>query len=230
MKAINKKIRISIALIGILIVGCNESTFLNEQNPNVLTEASFWKNEGHFNAALTTVYGALQYRSISGAELVQEFVMGDIAGTESWYRPFPFRNLTYNNGQIHLTNKWEELYVGIFRANTIITQLQESGEDVLDKDVAANIEAQARFLRAFFYFQLNHTYGGGAMIHDGGVAQSLDELHKPLSGIQEVNTQIIILISNSRWKTCRRAGRPTMSVGHMGGSGSFPFGQSISIR
>ncbi len=186
----NKIILKSLVLLALITTGCNESTFLDEQNPNALTETNFWKNEGHFNSALATVYGALQYRSVSGAELVQEFMLGDIAGTESWYRPYPFRNLTYTNGQIHLTNKWEELYVGIFRANTIISQLQVVDEETLPDEARAQIEGQTRFLRAFFYFQLIHTYGG-AMIHDG-VAESIEELSKPISSIAEVNTQIII--------------------------------------
>ncbi|MDO6820640.1 RagB/SusD family nutrient uptake outer membrane protein [Zobellia sp. 1_MG-2023] len=186
----NKIITKSLVLLALIIASCNESTFLDEENPNALTETNFWKNEGHFNAALAAVYGALQYRSVSGAELVQEFVLGDIAGTESWYRPYPFRNLTYTNGQIHLTNKWEELYVGIFRANTIISQLEEVDEETLDDEAKAQIEGQARFLRAFFYFQVVHTYGG-AMIHDG-VAESIQELSKSISTMEEVNTQIII--------------------------------------
>ena len=181
---------ISLGLLALVITSCNESTFLEEQNPNALTEANFWKTESHYNSALTTVYGALQYRSVSGAELVQEFVLGDIGGTESWYRPFPFRNLTYTNGQIHLTNKWEELYVGVFRANSILSQLEVVDEDVLSDEERAQIEGQTRFLRAFFYFQIAHTYGG-AMIHDG-VAQSIEELSKDISTIAEVNTQIII--------------------------------------
>ncbi|CAM3437508.1 RagB/SusD family nutrient uptake outer membrane protein [Zobellia roscoffensis] len=190
MRSIHKIFIKSIAILALVVTGCNESTFLDESNPNALTEEKFWKNEGHFNSALASTYGALQYRSVSGAELVQEFVLGDIGGTESWYRPYPFRNLTYSNGQVHLTNKWEELYVGIFRANSIISQLEIVEEDILDDEVKAQIEGQARFLRAFFYFQIAHTYGGG-MIHDGA-AQSIDELSKPLSSIEEINNHIII--------------------------------------
>ncbi len=190
MKSMNKIIIKSLALLALVITGCNESTFLDEQNPNALTEANFWKTEAHFNSALTTVYGALQHRGISGSELVQEFVLGDIAGTQPWYRPAPFRNLTYNNAQNHVTDKWEECYIGVFRANTILTQLQRVEEDILDDEAKAKIEAEVRFLRAFFYFQIIHTYGG-AMIHDG-VAQSLEELNQPLSSMAEVNTQIII--------------------------------------
>ncbi|WP_298502936.1 RagB/SusD family nutrient uptake outer membrane protein [uncultured Maribacter sp.] len=190
MKAMNKIIIKSLALLALVITSCNESTFLDESNPNALTVDRFWKTEAHFNSALTTAYGALQYRSVSGAELVQEFVLGDIAGTQPWYRPADFRNLTYNNASIHLVNKWEELYVGVFRANTVLDQLSLVEEGVLRDDFKAEIEAQARFLRAFFYFQIIHTYGG-AMIHDG-VAQSIAELNQPISSIEEVNTQMII--------------------------------------
>ncbi len=67
----------------------------------------------------------------------------------------------------------------------LLLKLQTVDEDILDETTKTEIEAQARFLRAFFYFQLVHTYGG-AMIHDE-VAQSLEELSKELSSTADVN-------------------------------------------
>ncbi len=185
----NNLIKLTLLFV-LVITSCNESVFLEETNPNSITPDTFWKTEGQFQSALATVYGALQYRSISGAELVQEFVLGDIGGTESWYRPFAFRNLAFNDGSIHLVDKWEECYVGIFRANQIIVSLETADEDVLDDDAKAVIGGQARFLRAFFYWQLAHTYGG-AMIHTD-IARSTEDFNKPFSDKDEVTNTIIL--------------------------------------
>ena len=190
MKFIYNKTSALIFLCTLAFFGCNEDRFLEEVNPNAITTDTFWGSEKQFNSALTTVYGALQFQSISGGELQYEFVLGDIAGTESWYRPNVFRNLTFNDGIYHITDKWNELYVGIFRANQVIQYIQEADANIFSGNSKVEIEAQARFLRAFFYFQLAHTYGGG-VIHDK-VAETNEELSKPFSSIAEINSQIII--------------------------------------
>ncbi|MEM9984372.1 MAG: RagB/SusD family nutrient uptake outer membrane protein, partial [Bacteroidota bacterium] len=136
-----------------------EQEFLNEVNPNAITTDTFWKTGTQFNSALTTVYGALQFQSVSGGELQYEMVLGDIAGTESWYRPTAFRNLTYNDATYHVTDKWNELYIGIFRANQVIENLQTADPTIFQTKAPELIEAEARFLRAWFYFQVAYTYG-----------------------------------------------------------------------
>ena len=177
-------------ICSLFFLACDEDSFLEEVNPNAITTDTFWQSERQFNSALTTVYGALQFQSISGGELIYEMVMGDIAGTESWYRPNVFRNLTFNDGVYHVTDKWNELYVGIFRANQVIQYIQDADDSLFTENAKAEIEAQAKFLRAFFYFQLANTYGGG-VIHDK-VAETKEELSKPFSTISEINAAIII--------------------------------------
>ncbi|RKR14386.1 putative outer membrane starch-binding protein [Maribacter vaceletii] len=190
MKLLQNKISIAICVCSLFFIGCNEDSFLEEINPNAITTETFWESEKQFNSALTTVYSALQFQSVSGGLLQHEFVMGDIAGTESWYRPNAFRNLTYNASLYHVTDKWNELYIGIFRANQVIQFIQEAENDIFLGNSKLEIEAQARFLRAFFYFQLAHTYGGG-MIHDR-VAETKEDRSKTFSTIEEINEAIIV--------------------------------------
>ncbi|UMB61762.1 RagB/SusD family nutrient uptake outer membrane protein [Lutibacter sp. A80] len=177
-------------LSSLLLIGCNEDEFLEQINPNATTTDTFWGSEKQFNSALTTVYGALQFQNISGGELQYEMILGDIAGTESWYRPAAFRNLTYNDGSYYVTDKWNELYIGIFRANQVIQYLETADESIFNNTNKNEIEGQARFLRAFFYFQLAHTYGG-AVIHEK-VAETKEDLLKPFSSIEEVTNTIIL--------------------------------------
>ncbi|MGJ8733401.1 MAG: RagB/SusD family nutrient uptake outer membrane protein [Cellulophaga sp.] len=186
------KIHLTIAtLVTILILtSCNEDRFFDQENPNSITSETFWKTEQQFNSGLTTVYGALQFQSISGGELQFEMALGDIAGSESWYRPTAFRNLTYTDATYYVTDKWNELYIGIFRANQIIEFIEKADESNFTGDSKAQIEAQAKFLRAFFYFQVANTYGG-AIIHTG-IPKTEEELNKPMSTIADVNSSIII--------------------------------------
>ncbi|MEM8583355.1 MAG: RagB/SusD family nutrient uptake outer membrane protein [Bacteroidota bacterium] len=181
---------ITLLLVSGSFFSCNEEEFLTEINPNAITSETFWQTEAQFQSALTTVYGATQFQAISGGLLVNEMILGDIGGTESWYRPFAFRNLTYNDGSEYVVDKWNQLYVGIFRANQVIEFIQAADANVFDENVQAEIEAQARFLRAFFYFQVAHTYGGAVMHMI--VPQVDDDFHKPFSSIEEVTNSVII--------------------------------------
>ncbi|GGZ67978.1 RagB/SusD family nutrient uptake outer membrane protein [Algibacter mikhailovii] len=191
MKLLKNKSFTLIFLLSVVFIGCSEDKFLEEINPNAITTDTFWQTDRQFNSALTTVYGALQFQNISGGELQYEFVLGDICGTESWYRPQAFRNLAFNASIYHVTDKWNQLYIGVFRANQVIEYIQQVDPSIFtDAEAKSQIEAQARFLRAFFYWQIAHTYGG-AVIHDK-VAQTDEELSKPFSTIAEVNEVIIV--------------------------------------
>ena len=186
----NLKILTTFLLVTFLISSCQEDEFLQETNPNSITVETFWKNEGQYQSALVAVYSALQFQSVSGGEYIYEMILGDIAGTESWYRPTAFRNLTFNDGIYHVTDKWDELYIGIFRANQVIQNIQSADESIFTGENKAWIEGQARFIRAWNYWQLAHTYGG-AVMHTSVIVND-DDFHKPFSSIEEVTTSIII--------------------------------------
>ncbi|MEM6963917.1 MAG: RagB/SusD family nutrient uptake outer membrane protein [Bacteroidota bacterium] len=185
----NYKILYTFILTTLLLFGCKEDEFLTEVNPNAITTDTFWQTEAHYQSALTTVYSALQFQSVSGGELVYEMILGDIGGTETWYRPTAFRNLNFNDNIYHVTNKWDELYVGIFRANQVIQNIQTEDESIFSGNAKIEIEAQAKFLRAWFYWQLAHTYNGAVMHLE--VIENDEDFHKPFSSKEEVTEQII---------------------------------------
>lgn len=187
---LNHKLFLALLFFAALGLTSCEQEFLTKVNPNAVTTDTFWKTDRQFNSALTTVYGALQFQSVSGGEYQYEMIRGDIAGTESWYRPTAFRNLTFNDGTYYVTDKWNELYIGIFRANQVIENLTTADPTIFVNKSAEVIEAEARFLRAFFYFQVAYTYGGAVMHTE--VARTQDDFNKPFSSIEEVSTNIII--------------------------------------
>lgn len=186
MKKINK-IFLSLVASGMIVFsGCNHDEFLTEVNPNAITEDTFWQTESDANAALTAAYGALQFQYVSGGGLTYEMSKSDMGGTNSWTRHFAYTEFSISNNEIPVFNKWTELYNGIFRANQVIDNVPNMEE--LTEDQRKEIVAQAKFLRAFFYFELAHSFGQ-AVIKTTSITA---EHHKPLSSIQEINTQVII--------------------------------------
>lgn len=168
---------------------CEEEEFLTVDNPNSITDATFWKTPTQYNTALTTVYGAMQFQAVSGSGLSQEIVRADIADTFSWFGRWNiFRQLSYTDNSEQVANKWKELYIGIFRANQVINNIEVADGSVFATGEKESILAQAKFLRAFFYFQLVHTYGQAVIRTE----VSTTELDKELSSIEEVTNQVII--------------------------------------
>lgn len=80
------------------------------------------------------------------------------------------------NYNANMTNDfYTQRYEGISRANTLIQSLEQN--DVLDGDKKAQTLGEAKFLRAFYYYELSSMYGnvplrvvpGGESIHQGDI-------------------------------------------------------------
>tara|TARA_R110002049_G_scaffold171426_2_gene337938 strand:- start:9012 stop:10751 length:1740 start_codon:yes stop_codon:yes gene_type:complete len=202
-----------IACVMLSLSSCNEEEFLSVDNPNSITDATFWKTPTQFNSALTTVYAAMQFQGISGSGLSQEIIRADIADTYSFFGRWNiFRQLTYTDNSEQLVNKWNQLYIGIFRANQVINNIEIADPDIFAPNERESILAQAKCLRAFFYFELIHTYGQAVIRTE----ISTTDLNKATSTIEEVNEQVIIPDLNyarlnlpSKWTDSADLGRVT---------------------
>lgn len=186
-----KKILIPIFSILLLATSCNEDEFLTKVNPNTITQDTFWKTPTDFDKALTTVYGALQFAAISGGSRLQnEEVMTDLAGTDSWYPGFTFRVLTFNDASQYVNDKWNQLYIGVFRANQVIEKINANPIEGFIGNEKEQVEAQARALRAFFYFDLVNAYGNVVMHKE--VPKNKEDFKKPLQDRKTIIEQIVI--------------------------------------
>ncbi|MEQ9289667.1 MAG: RagB/SusD family nutrient uptake outer membrane protein [Cyclobacteriaceae bacterium] len=185
-----KQIKIFFLVVTVLMASsCNEDDFLTEVNPNAITPDTFWKSADDFDTALNTVYAALQSNYVSGSQIAYELIRGDEGNTHNWYRPYSFMTMTFNDNTKQVRERWNDLYVGVYRANQVIAALQTTSAE-FEAGEKKSIEAQARFIRAFYYFQIAHTYGK-AVVHTTTVSD-LSELNRPAEDIATVNAQVII--------------------------------------
>ena len=173
-----------------LLMAC-EDDLLTVTNPNARTPETFWQSESDAQAALATVYSALQFNAVCGVFTTQEIARSDMAGTNYWVDKIkPFSDYSISNNNDYVYRRWAELYVGINRANQVINNVQEMDEDLFTGDNKNLIIAQARFLRAFFYFRVVHSYGEAVITLK---ASGLDEdIYIGLSDMQTVNDTVII--------------------------------------
>ncbi|MBB3699942.1 RagB/SusD family nutrient uptake outer membrane protein [Flammeovirga yaeyamensis] len=170
----------------VVLTSCDHDSFLTRNNPNALTEETFWKTESDAEAALTTAYAALQFQSVSGGNLTYDMIRSDMGGTNDWVRHYPYTEFTIPDNDTPVFNKWAELYTGIFRANQVIDNIPTM--EVLSEERKTELIAEARFLRAFFYFELAHSYGGGVI----KLSSKTTNHNVPFSSLEEVTNQVII--------------------------------------
>jgi hypothetical protein len=156
------------ATTGILFSSCEEmfGDFLDKQPSNELTEAqvfSDWNTAEQFHL---DTYNFLRH----GAGRINNTWLDattDLAGTSfsaGVKLSFNIGNYYSTSGAPELTATWEHFYRGIRKCNVILTRIDSVPKDPTDSEEKyeidkANYKSEARFLRAYFYWELFKCYG-----------------------------------------------------------------------
>lgn len=147
---------LSILLFGVFS-SCSDD-FIDVENKEALTEESFWQTEEHAHQALTAAYAALQSASGSKWAFFEEMYVAmsyrgdDMVGNTSEIYGRTLTNFTNTTEESAPYNVWLASYAGIGRANQLIQRIPTM--DALDDDTKKVIVAEAKFLRALYYFWL----------------------------------------------------------------------------
>lgn len=176
-----------IFLLSCSMVACTDE--LDQVNPNVLTEATFWKTENDVLSALAATYKTLKqqehgYWAVRGVELTNGrgddfFIRNDV---KDLYQLSTFTN-TPTTGTP--SNLYATAYTGIFRANQVIENTPNA--DISD-EAKAKFIAEAKFLRALNYFHLTINFGDVPIITS--VPQVRDDYFVKQSPQAEVWAQV----------------------------------------
>lgn len=153
-----KKYIIILSAYLITITSCKRD--FDAVNPNAPTITSFWKTGEDATRGVNAVYSTF-YRTASlysrwmfyhGILKSDEgFGSGGDGGLNNLMR---FNQTNYNDGLTAQT--WSTLYVGVFRANQVIENVPNITMDEMSRK---RLIAEAKFLRALFYFNLTLYYG-----------------------------------------------------------------------
>jgi len=132
---------------------------LDEKEPlDTRNEAVFYQTESDALEALISVYDVLQLNTVQGYHPYQMLL--DIASDDAYAggasrsdAPNIIQidqfNISPTNGEVY--GLYKKYYTGIYRANKLLEEID--GIDG-DEEVLARIKAEAKFLRAYFYFDL----------------------------------------------------------------------------
>tara|TARA_R110000787_G_scaffold120553_1_gene231514 strand:+ start:6966 stop:8462 length:1497 start_codon:yes stop_codon:yes gene_type:complete len=148
-------IKISIILISLSTITSCSDDFVNVESADVNSDA-FFNSEADYQNALVGAYDILQstYINVLLGEIASD---NTLAGGESATDVVGFQEI---DDMIHtpinsnLRDLWSWMYAGVNRTNFIL-----EFQDKIDFNGKEQVIAQARFLRAYYYFELVKWFG-----------------------------------------------------------------------
>lgn len=157
---------LTIVLTSSLLAGCS---FLEIDPETTLVGKNFYKSPNDMRSALYAAYSSLTDNGLySGSIYLFGDVRSDIAfPNQTNYYANTFRheieNFTMSSTNSGNQNYWANHYRGIVRSNIVI----EKGAELFGDDLSVQkYIAEAKVLRALFYFNLVRAYGGVPLVLD----------------------------------------------------------------
>jgi len=160
-----KKILIAI-IAAFLFTNCNEDFF--ETKPAAqLSSANFWKTTEDAKSGINAIYNQMQsniyiyqYHPLTDGMTPNAYLWSNYT---HGYQVIAKGTSVLPETTAPFSGKWNGLYNGIYKANLAISKIEEMTFDVALKD---RYVAEARFLRALFYYNLADFYGGAPIIKE----------------------------------------------------------------
>lgn len=153
---------LSIFLAAVLATGCKEE-FVTKEFTNGVSEENFFKNAKDVEQALTAVYDVIGQKGIYRESV---FVLGSCPSDDIDEKTgdtgdygFHFKNASdfrWFPDNPFSRARWYDAYKGIFRANTFLEKVPPV---TMDEVVKKRYLAEAKFLRALYYWNLVITFG-----------------------------------------------------------------------
>jgi starch-binding outer membrane protein, SusD/RagB family len=181
-----KKSGIIILMLAFITISCED--FLDENLQGIYTSSTFYKTDEHAMLALTAAYQPLAFTSIRnplwvfGDVASDDAIKGGISGDQSEIEFIG--EFTYNRDNGFLEHIWTRYFEGISRANDAIHRLGNG----VSETTKATVQAEAKFLRAYYYFHLVNIFGEIPLKTTPALTAA--DLHVPVSTVEAIYNQI----------------------------------------
>ncbi|MEM9836561.1 MAG: RagB/SusD family nutrient uptake outer membrane protein [Bacteroidota bacterium] len=159
-----------LAILTLILVGCSED-FLELEPRGTDLEDNFYQTEEEFFQGLVAVYDVLQWGGTHGWTMQLGLMNAisddcyaggsDASDQPSWVAMDAFTIDPFLGPQ---RGFWEKGYYGIYRANIFLSRV--AATSVVTEEFKARTVAEAKFLRAFYYFDLVRLFGNVPLITD----------------------------------------------------------------
>lgn len=154
-----KKIYI-IATLALVILATSCRKDLDQIPLSDPTTETFYKQPVDFIQGINAAYSSLRNypdRLLYLSEIRSDNIYGVTATGRDWDPINDFSAGIAPN--VYVEEAWKADFEGVFRANTVLDQIDKNGSYVGSTALATRLQAEARFLRAFYYFDLVRYFG-----------------------------------------------------------------------
>lgn len=166
----------AVVLVVFAAVSCEYAKFLDQYPYSQTSPENFYTSAKSMNMALTSCYEVINGHKIPGASYVQRGSYGQgllyimncpsddmVAATSSSDEGLEMTWGNYNESTRCVRDAWKVMYTGINRCNTILHYIHQID---MPEETRTQYVAEARFLRAFFYYHLAWNFGGVPIVDD----------------------------------------------------------------
>ncbi len=155
----NNKFNIAVLIFASFLFGACEKKLLNPVPESVLTTANAYNTAKDMELAVLGIYNSLQSR------VPKDFELMEVPSGNVWVQYFAtapgideISTLTVSSQNDKLNSFWKNTYNGIFRANTVLANIDKPTDYPASKK--EQLTGESKFLRARFYFDLVRVFGG----------------------------------------------------------------------
>ncbi len=157
---------ILLALLVATYVSCG-SDFLEPVPTSVLSESNYYNTEAEVEAAVFNIYDAIQGVNSTSTNdnhsIMYEFYLTEMRSDNTRTKSSEGEAAQFENYTVEATNGivadyYASFYNIIYRSNVVLQNLEAAGSS------AVKFEAEAKFIRAYAYFNLVRLYGDVPLI------------------------------------------------------------------
>jgi len=176
-----------ISLLLISSVGCKK--MLDVELQGEYTNTTFYQTEEHAILAINGTYQICSFTTtannlwVFGDVASDDAVKGGDAGDRSDITYINDFAVNPDNGEIELI--WRHYYEGIVRANNVTSYVPDID---MDEELKQRIIAEAKFLRAYYYFHLTNIFGEIPLKIKA--ITNVEDLNVPVSSVETIYAQI----------------------------------------
>jgi len=156
-----------ISLAVLLFTGSCKKDFLNQLPDTTRTTNNVYKTSADFYNAVVGAYGSFKQNGLYGNGNAQAGLLNlgemvsdntDFGATRaiSNVSTFELEDFNFSLSNTFFSSVWTGHYIGISRANTILSRLPGAA---IDQTLKTRFEGEAKFLRGLFYFNLVRLFG-----------------------------------------------------------------------
>ena len=187
-----------LAITGALVISCDSDEFLNPLPDSAIVADTFYESDADVFAGIIGIYDALQgvnentesssIRFNRGVQL--EYLLTEHRSDNTRSKTLEgsradFHRYIVEPENIQSEDYYQSMYEIIFRANSVLSYIENA-----DPSNIASYSAEAKFLRAYAYFNLVRLYGPVPLVTSVVVADDNESLFTRRS-LEDVYAQIV---------------------------------------